>query len=91
MNRRLVLLAGAAVLAGGPASAQTRQQRAQPAQGQTGGQADWGDGSAVAGRSGVRSWALEGHNLGQVMETTPHGARTKLISDCFCRLLSAQR
>ena len=54
MNRRLV--AGAAVLAGGPASARTGQQRAQPAQGQTGGQADRGDGSAVAGRSGVRSW-----------------------------------
>jgi hypothetical protein len=34
---------------------------------------------------------LEGHNLGQVMETTPHGARAKLISDCFCRFLSAQR
>jgi hypothetical protein len=59
MNRRLVLVAGAAVLAGGPASAQTGQQRAQPAQGQTGGQADWGDGSAVAGRSGVRSWAAQ--------------------------------
>ena len=36
------LLAGAAVLASGPASARTGQQRAQPAQGQTGGQAEGG-------------------------------------------------
>ena len=59
MNRRFVLAAGAAVLASGPASAQTGQQRAQPAQGQTGGQADWGDRSAVASRSGVPSWAAQ--------------------------------
>src|SRR4051794_35338114 len=39
MNRRLTLLAGAAFLAGGQALAQTEQQRAQAAQGQTGGQA----------------------------------------------------
>jgi len=39
MNRRLTLLGGAAFLAGGQALAQTEQQRAQAAQGQTSGQA----------------------------------------------------
>jgi putative membrane protein len=39
MHRRLTLLAGAAVLAAGPALAQTQQQRAQSAQGQAGGPA----------------------------------------------------
>src|SRR5690242_20210746 len=39
MHRRLILLAGAAALAAGPALAQTEQQRAQAAQGQTPGQA----------------------------------------------------
>jgi putative membrane protein len=39
MNRRLILLAGAAALAAGPALAQTEQQRAQATQGQTPGQA----------------------------------------------------
>ncbi len=47
-------------------------------------------GSALANQAVLRveQSALEGHNLGQVMETTPHGARMKLISGCFCRHLS---
>lgn len=39
MNRRLILLAGTAVLAARPALAQTQQQRSQAAQGQAGGPA----------------------------------------------------
>lgn len=38
MNRRPILLAGAAILAAAPALAQTQQQRAQSTEGQTGGQ-----------------------------------------------------
>ncbi len=77
MNRRFVLVAGAAVLAGGPASAQTGQQRAQPAQGQTGGQADWGDGSAVAGRSGVRSWAAQAPDPARIRRIMAAPARLR--------------
>ncbi|MDO9711710.1 DUF4142 domain-containing protein [Paracraurococcus lichenis] len=70
INRRLTLLAGAA-LAAGPALAQTEQQRAQAVQGQVGG----------AGQAGTPAPAATGARAEVV--TTPEFIRLATMSDRF--------